>query len=125
MTACSPDQVEVAYSTYEEANADQFFENGRIPENAILPTMINIFCLSDVEANSCIFGFQASAEDIEMLRSKLRFTDEFVQLPETIQQPKWWIDILTNSKNYVLQSGDDIVFIAIQNDGNTVLGWRN
>lgn len=124
-TACSPNQVESTYVTYQDAVDDEFFDHGWIPDEAVSQSMVNIFCRSDVAANTCIFGFQTSIEDIEILRTKMQFTDEFVQLPATIKQPQWWIDILSNSQNYVLQSSDQVVFIAIQNDGNTVLGWRN
>ena len=125
VSACSPDQVESTYTTYEEASEDGFLEKGWIPEAAISSSMVNIFCFSDAPSNSCIFGFQADYEDIELLRSQLQFTDQFIQLPANIKQPSWWIDILTNSENYILQTDEGVVFIAIQNEGNTVLGWRN
>ena len=124
LTGCGPNQVEHTYTAYDDAVADDFFADGWIPEQAITPTMVNVFCISDRETKTCIFGYQAAIEDIEHLRGQMQFTDAFVQLPESIKQPKWWIDILTNSENYVLQNGDDLIYIAIQNEGNTVLGWR-
>ncbi len=124
-SACSPDQIESAYPTYQEAVDDDFFSHGWIPEAAVSESMVNIFCLTDVPSNTCIFGYQADQADVEILRTKMQFTDDFVELPGTIKQPNWWIEILANAQNYVLQDGEETIFIAIQNEGNTVLGWRN
>ena len=119
------EQVTNHYTTYQEAQADKFFDHGWIPEEAIYPSMTNIFNRSHIDYSTCIFSYELEETELEDLRKKIFATEAFIEMPRGIRQPKEWVDVLTNAQNYVLKSGDEIIYIAIENNGNTVLGWRN
>lgn len=69
--SCDIDQVENNYSNFELAEKDGLFEKGWIPSEIVFTSMTEIYQRTNVDLNTCIFSYNLSKTDLEILKHKI------------------------------------------------------
>ncbi len=123
--SCDFDQVVSKYPDYDSATAGKFFEKGWIPHDAVATSMTNIFLRTNLDINTCIFSYNLSEADLDIMKEKIQETTYRFQKVRRIKTPSAWTTELPELKHYLLlEETGDTVFIAINEADNKIYGWR-
>ncbi len=123
--SCNLDQVENKYSNFKEAKENGVFEKGWIPKIFIVESMTEIYLLTNLDRNTCIFTYLTSENDLDRIKTLIQPLDSKKEV-ENIPYSKQWIDSIEKLKHNFIVTNDksDTIFIAIDDKTNRVYGWR-
>lgn len=123
--ACSSDQNEKKYNTYEEAKLDNLFEKGWIPKELVYNSMSNIIVKNNLDLNTCFFSYNLSQRDFENIKSKIHSDKIEYKKPERIDISKSEIEKINmlNKYSFVLPNKTDTIQIATDAKEDRIYGW--
>jgi len=126
LISCNLDQVESKYSNFKSADEKGFFEKGWIPKELVVESMTEIYLLTDLDRNSCVFTYLTTENDLERIKTII-LPLEAKETMKYVPQSEHWIESIEKLKqNYIVTNDkSDTVFIAIDDNINRVFGWRH
>jgi hypothetical protein len=116
------DQLENKYENYQDANANNYFEKGWIPDPFIYTSMTDIYQRGNMDINSCIFSYNLSEIDFNDISSKVQNYDQLVNEISGIDSPKSWSEGYERSAKYFYLQETDTIHIALDNRNLKVFG---
>lgn len=126
LISCNYDQVENKFSNFKSAKEKGLFEKGWIPKEFVFESMTEIYLLTNLDRNTCIFTFRTTANDLIRVK-EIILPIESTESMNNVPQSKHWIESVEKLKHNFIVTNDnsDTVFIAIDYNNNRVFGWRN
>ena len=123
--SCNLDQVENKYSNFKEAKENGVFEKGWIPKIFIVESMTEIYLLTNLDRNTCIFTYLTSENDLDRIKMLIQPL-ESKNIIKNVPHSKQWIDSIEKLQHNFIITNDktDTTFIAIDDKDNRVFGWR-
>jgi len=124
--SCNLDQVESKYSNFKEADDKGLFEKGWIPKIFVVGSMTEIYLLTNLDRNTCIFTYLTTENDLDRIKTLIQ-PIESKNTINYVPQSKQWMESIGKLKHNFIVSKDksDTVFVAIDDKINRVFGWRN
>ena len=126
LISCNYDLVENKFSDFKSAKEKGLFEKGWIPKEFVFESMTEIYLLSNLDNNTCIFTFHTTENDLDRVK-EIILPIESTETMKNVPQSKQWIESVEKLKHNFIVTNDksDTVFIAIDYNNNKVFGWRN
>ena len=126
LISCNYDLVENKYSDFTSAKEKGLFEKGWIPKEFVFESMTEIYLLTNLDRNTCIFTFHITKYDLDRIKEIIQ-PIESTETMKNVPQSKQWIESVEKLKHNFIVTNDksDTVFIAIDSNNNKVFGWRN
>jgi hypothetical protein len=118
------DQVEDCYENFEDAQSDQLFEKGWIPEILVYNSMTDIYQRTNLDLNTCIFSFKLSESHLVLVNDKLELAGN-INMPKGISLPNHWLNSVEKLSHYYLVENGDTIYVAVNIDEQILYGWRN
>lgn len=125
LISCNLDQVESKYSDFKSADEKGLFEKGWIPKELVIESMTDIYLLTDLDRNTCVFTYLTTENDLERIKTII-LPLESKETMKYVPQTKEWKESIEKLKQNFIVTNDksDTVFIAIDDSINRVFGWR-
>jgi hypothetical protein len=126
LISCNLDMVESKYSNYMSAEEKGLFEKDWIPKVFIFESMTEIYLLTNLDRNTCIFTYLTTEDDLDKIKALIQPLESKNTI-KYVPQSKQWIDSIEKLKHNFIVTDDksDTVFIAIDDKTKRVFGWRN
>ncbi len=124
LTACFSDQIENVYADYHDAASEKLFEKDWIPNELVFESMTDIYQRTNLDVNTCIFSFELSQDDLKILKKKVSPAKNELKNVYGISTPSWWLKGWEGENQYVLNTNEGTVQIAIDLKKNKIFGWR-
>ena len=126
LISCNLDMVESKYSNYMSAEEKGLFEKDWIPKVFIVESMTEIYLLTNLDRNTCIFTYLTTENDLDRIKALIQPLESKNTI-KYVPQSKQWIDSIEKLKHNFIVTDDksDTVFIAIDDKTKRVFGWRN
>lgn len=126
LISCNLDQVESKYSDFKSADEKGLFEKGWIPKELVVESMTEIYLLTDLDRNTCVFTYLTTENDLERIKAII-LPIESKEKIKYVPQSKQWIESIEKLKQNFIITNDksDTVFIGIDDSINRVFGWRH
>jgi hypothetical protein len=123
--SCNFDQVESKYSNFNEADEKGLFEKDWIPKVCVVESMTEIYLLTNLDRNTCIFTYLTTENDLDRIKTQIQPLESKNTL-KYVPKSKQWTESIGQLKHNFIVSKDksDTVFIAINDNAKRVFGWR-
>ena len=124
--SCNLDQVENKYSDFKSADKDGLFEKGWIPSDLVFNSMTNIYQRTNLDLNSCVFNYDLTQTDLEILKEKVKPSVIKFEKSHRMKISSDWIKLVNefNHYSFVRPNRNDTVYLAIDENNNRIYGWR-
>ncbi len=125
LISCNLDQVENKYSDFKSADENGLFEKGWIPKELVVESMTEIYLLTDLDRNTCVFTYLTTENDLERIKTIILPLESKETMKYVPQSKEWKESIEKLKQNFIVTNyKSDTVFIAIDDNINRVFGWR-
>ncbi len=121
LLSCNLDRVTTEYTTFEQADKDNFFEKGWIPIELVNEEITDIYLQNDIDINTFIFSFRTSEMPISF-DNETDLQNESIEL-HRIDIPDWWNSEIIGQPRTNIQTENGLVNIVVNERLNKVYGW--
>jgi hypothetical protein len=125
LISCNLDQVESKYSDFKSADEKGLFEKGWIPKELVAESMTEIYLLTNLDRNTCVFTYLTTENDLERIKTIIQPLDSEETMKYVPQSKELIISIEKLRQNFIVTNDkSDTIYIAIDDSINRVFGWR-